>query len=46
MINLSQATPAELREMIRGNQLVKPTAGMANGYAQANLAILKKEHVW
>ncbi|MFC7395370.1 putative hydro-lyase [Scopulibacillus cellulosilyticus] len=46
MINLSQAKPSELREMIRGNQLVKPTAGMAGGYAQANLAILKKEHAF
>ncbi|MED3832220.1 putative hydro-lyase [Peribacillus frigoritolerans] len=46
MIDLSQATPAELRSMIRNNKLIKPTAGMANGYAQANLAILKKEHAF
>ncbi|MGE7767367.1 putative hydro-lyase [Peribacillus sp. NPDC096540] len=46
MIDLSQATPAQLREMIRNNELIKPTAGMANGYAQANLAILKKEHAF
>jgi uncharacterized protein YcsI (UPF0317 family) len=46
MINLTQATPAELRAMIRDNQLIKPTAGMASGYAQANLAILKKEHAF
>ncbi|WMX57866.1 putative hydro-lyase [Peribacillus sp. R9-11] len=46
MINLSQATPAELRAMIRNNELIKPTAGMATGYAQANLAILKKEHAF
>ncbi|MGG0790990.1 putative hydro-lyase [Peribacillus simplex] len=46
MIDLSQATPAELRAMIRNNELIKPTAGMANGYAQANLAILKKEHAF
>ncbi|MDV7766658.1 putative hydro-lyase [Peribacillus simplex] len=46
MINLSQATPAELRAMIRNNEWIKPTAGMANGYAQANLAILKKEHAF
>ncbi|MBT2647573.1 putative hydro-lyase [Bacillus sp. ISL-34] len=46
MIDLSQATPAELRSMIRHNELIKPTAGMANGYAQANLAILKKEHAF
>ncbi|MFF2856914.1 DUF1445 domain-containing protein, partial [Peribacillus sp. NPDC058002] len=32
--------------MIRNNELIKPTAGMANGYAQANLAILKKEHAF
>ncbi|MDM5223267.1 putative hydro-lyase [Peribacillus sp. NJ11] len=46
MIDLSQATPAELRALIRNNELIKPTAGMANGYAQANLAILKKEHAF
>ncbi|MDM5212875.1 putative hydro-lyase [Peribacillus sp. NJ4] len=46
MNDLSQATPAELRAMIRNNELIKPTAGMANGYAQANLAILKKEHAF
>ncbi|MGE7601577.1 putative hydro-lyase [Peribacillus sp. NPDC097675] len=46
MIDLSQATPAELRSMIRKNEWIKPTAGMANGYAQANLAILKKEHAF
>lgn len=46
MIDFSRATPAELREMIRNNRLIKPTAGMANGYAQANLAILKKEHAF
>ncbi|PJN88859.1 putative hydro-lyase [Bacillus sp. mrc49] len=46
MIDLSQANPAELRTMIRNAELIKPTAGMANGYAQANLAILKKEHAF
>lgn len=46
MMNLAQATPAELRALIRDNQLIRPTAGMANGYAQANLAILKKEHAF
>ncbi|AMM92800.1 putative hydro-lyase [Peribacillus simplex] len=46
MINLSQATPAEWRAMIRNNEWIKPTAGIANGYAQANLAILKKEHAF
>ncbi|TCP23743.1 uncharacterized protein YcsI (UPF0317 family) [Scopulibacillus darangshiensis] len=46
MIDLSQTAPAELRDMIREGRLVKPTAGMASGYAQANLAILKKEHAF
>lgn len=46
MIDFSQATPTELRSMIRKNEWIKPTAGMANGYAQANLAILKKEHAF
>jgi uncharacterized protein YcsI (UPF0317 family) len=32
--------------MIRNDEWIKPTAGMANGYAQANLAILKKEHAF
>lgn len=43
MNKLADMKPGQLREMIRRNELVKPTAGMANGYAQANLAILKKE---
>jgi len=35
--------PAELRNLIRQNELIVPTAGMSKGYTQANLAILKKE---
>lgn len=46
MTNLSQLTPAELRQQIRNNQLIHPTAGMANGYAQANLAILPKKQAF
>lgn len=46
MITLSQLTPAELRQQIRNNQLIQPTAGMANGYAQANLAILPKQQAF
>ncbi|GGG05789.1 putative hydro-lyase [Paenibacillus abyssi] len=34
---------SEIRSLIRNNELVKPTSGMAHGYTQANLAILKKE---
>lgn len=35
--------PDEARKLIRSKEWDKPTAGMANGYIQANLAILPKE---
>jgi len=35
-------TPTELRQLIRRGELVQPTAGMAPGYVQANLAVLPK----
>ncbi|MGN7175306.1 DUF1445 domain-containing protein [Paenibacillus sp. FSL R5-0490] len=35
--------PDESRKLIRSGEWDKPTAGMANGYIQANLAILPKE---
>jgi uncharacterized protein YcsI (UPF0317 family) len=38
--------PGELRELIRRNEFVKPTAGLANGFAQANLVVLKKEEAF
>ena len=37
------ASPRELRGLIRRGELVQPTAGMAPGYVQANLAILPRE---
>lgn len=37
------ATPAELRTLIRNGELSRPTAGMAPGHVQANLAILPKD---
>lgn len=43
MMNLANATPSEVRALIRKNELVKPTAGMASGYTQANLAVLRKD---
>lgn len=43
MQDVANMTPAEIRLMIRNKEWVKPTAGMAKGYAQANLAIMKKE---
>jgi uncharacterized protein YcsI (UPF0317 family) len=35
--------PTEVRGLIRQGKLVRPTTGMAPGYAQANLVILSKE---
>jgi uncharacterized protein YcsI (UPF0317 family) len=43
MMNLEQASPNEVRAFIRKNEWVRPTAGIAKGFTQANLAILKKE---
>ncbi|GBG57547.1 UPF0317 protein YcsI [Sporomusaceae bacterium FL31] len=43
MLDFANMSAAEVRAMIRTNQLIKPTSGMAKGFTQANLAILKKE---
>ncbi|WP_424768443.1 putative hydro-lyase [Paenibacillus sp. sgz302251] len=43
MSNLANRNAAEIRSLIRNNELIKPTSGMASGFTQANLAILKKE---
>lgn len=43
MIEFADKSPAEIRALIRRNELTRPTAGMAKGFTQANLAILKKE---
>lgn len=43
MLKMADVTPAQAREWIREGKWEKPTAGLANGYAQANLAILPKE---
>ena len=37
------AAPREIRQLIREGKLVQPTAGIAPGYGQANLAILPRE---
>ncbi|MDR3561607.1 MAG: putative hydro-lyase [Negativicutes bacterium] len=42
MNDLAHATPKSIREKIRQGGLVRPTAGMAEGYVQANLAIVPK----
>ncbi|SMC52428.1 putative hydro-lyase [Sporomusa malonica] len=43
MRDFATMSPAAVRSMIRQGKWAKPTAGMANGFTQANLAILKKE---
>ena len=43
MITPSQLNPDEARKLIRVKDWDNPTAGMANGFIQANLAILPKE---
>jgi uncharacterized protein YcsI (UPF0317 family) len=42
-MNVANMKPEEVRAMIRRNKWIKPTSGMANGYTQANLVILRKD---
>lgn len=46
MSRFATMQPAELRALMRKGELTGPTAGMAKGYTQANLVILKKEHAF
>jgi len=41
--NLAAMNPIDVRKLIRDGKLVRPTAGISQGYAQANLAILPKD---
>ncbi len=41
--DITDKSPKQLRELIRRNKLVRPTAGLAPGYAQANLVVLPRE---
>lgn len=43
MMDQNHLTPKQAREMIRAGQWIKPTAGLADGYIQANLAVLPAE---
>lgn len=43
MKNVKEMSPKEIRTLIRENKWLKPTSGVASGYTQANLAILKKD---
>lgn len=42
-MDMTKLNPREVRELIRSGGYSRPTAGLAPGYAQANLVILKKE---
>lgn len=42
-MSLSTAHPKEVRERIRRGEWVRPTAGCAAGYVQANLVVLPRD---
>ena len=46
MKNISQVTSKEIRALIRKGKWDKPTAGLALGYAQANLVILPQKYAF
>jgi uncharacterized protein YcsI (UPF0317 family) len=46
MKNIRQPTPKEIRNLIRKGKWNKPTAGLAMGYAQANLVILPQKYAF
>ncbi len=46
MKDISQRNPKQIRALIRKGKWDKPTAGLAMGYAQANLAILPEEYAF
>src|SRR4030042_6443939 len=46
MKNIQQLTPKQIRNLIRKRKWDKPTAGLAMGYAQANLVILPQKYAF
>ena len=46
MKTISQFTPKKIRALIRKGRWTKPTAGLALGYAQANLVILPEKNAF
>ncbi len=46
MKNIKLLNPKEIRALIRSEKWGKPTAGLAMGYAQANLVILPQEYAF
>ena len=45
-MNLQQATPQEIRKLIREGKLTDHTSGMAKGYVQANVVILPSSYAY
>ncbi len=45
-MDYSKAKPSEVRALIRAEKLTGQTSGMCDGYAQANLVILPREHAY
>lgn len=45
-MNLEQATPSELRDLIRNGELKGHTSGLAKGYIQANVVILPSSYAY
>lgn len=43
MVAIDHLSPGSVRKLIRKGEWQKPTSGLANGFIQANLAILPKE---
>ena len=46
MKDIQKLTPGEIRSLIRKEKWDKPTAGLAMGYAQANLVILPQKYAF
>ncbi len=46
MKNIQELTPKRIRNLIREGKWDRPTAGLAMGYAQANLVILPKRYAF
>ena len=42
MTDMTNLTPAQVRELIRRGKITTPTSGMCPGFAQANLVVLPK----
>ncbi|WP_407675733.1 putative hydro-lyase [Peribacillus saganii] len=42
-MNFANLSPLEARSLIREDKMTRPTAGVASGFVQANLVILKKD---